>query len=111
MSSKNDDESGGRQQVRRSADDGKSSRPDQVAATAAREVAELTGKQTVSVTALEPIDEGWKVGIEVLDQERIPSSSDLLSLYEVEVDLDGHLLAYRRTRRYSRGSAMNGDKE
>jgi hypothetical protein len=48
-------------------------------------------------------DDGWVVEFEVLEERRIPSSSDILALYEVELDADGELLAFRRTRRYLRG--------
>ncbi|MET8777042.1 gas vesicle protein GvpO [Nocardia sp. NPDC050713] len=80
----------------------------QAAAAAIAELAELTSKQAEGATSAEPIEEGWLVEIEVLEDRRIPSSSDMLALYEVELDLDGNLVAYRRTRRYSRGSTDIG---
>ncbi|HKS49756.1 MAG TPA: gas vesicle protein GvpO [Amycolatopsis sp.] len=64
----------------------------------------LTTKPLNGVTSVEPIEDGWLVEIEVLEERRIPSSSDMLALYEVELGFDGTLLAYRRTRRYGRGA-------
>jgi hypothetical protein len=76
-----------------------------VAKSAAREVADLTGRTPVGVTAVEPTEDGWRVEVEVVEESHIPSTSDLMALYEVDLDQDGGLLAYRRTRRYVRGRA------
>lgn len=73
------------------------------AAKALDQVGQLLTSVPVGVTSVAPVDDGWLVEVEVLEERRIPSSSDLLALYEVELDLDGELLAYRRTRRYPRG--------
>jgi hypothetical protein len=72
------------------------------ARAAARSVVELTGKQPESVTAVEPAENGWIVSVEVVEDRRVPSSADILALYEAELDMDGSLVAYRRTKRYSR---------
>jgi hypothetical protein len=76
-----------------------------VARSAAQEVAGLTGKDPVGVTAVEPTEDGWRIKVEVVEESHIPSTSDLMALYEVDLDQDGGLLAYRRTRRYVRGRA------
>jgi hypothetical protein len=68
-----------------------------------RQIAELTGRQPERVTAVEPTEVGWMVGVEVVEDERIPSSSDILAIYETEFDMSGELLSYRRVRRYGRG--------
>ncbi|MET7768348.1 gas vesicle protein [Nocardia sp. NPDC005366] len=79
------------------------------AATAAIEhLVELTAAEVQGATSIEPTDQGWTVEVEVLADRRIPSSADMMALYEVEIDLDGNLLAYRRTKRYSRGSSDIG---
>lgn len=72
-------------------------------AAALRQVGGLIGRDLLGVTSVEPTDVGWLVEVEVLEERRVPSSSDMLALYEVELDLDGALLAYRRTSRYARG--------
>jgi hypothetical protein len=90
------------------ADDGEvaSRLPAGAAAQAAiRAVAELVGRRPNGVTALEPTEDGWRVAVEVLEDERVPSSADILAIYEAELDMQGNLLAYRRTRRYQRGRA------
>jgi hypothetical protein len=68
-----------------------------------RQIVELTGKDPLGITSIEPTDDGWLVGVEVVEDHRIPASTDLLGLYEVELDLTGSLFGYRRTRRYQRG--------
>lgn len=77
------------------------------AATAARKAAqavgELTGHDVETVISIEPCDDGWKVGVEVVETRRIPDSADILASYEVRLDGDGDLVSYRRTCRYARG--------
>jgi Gas vesicle synthesis protein GvpO len=70
---------------------------------AAAYVAEMTGKEPEGITSLERAgDGGWLVGVEVVETRRIPDSTDILAVYEAELDADGELLAYRRVKRYSR---------
>jgi hypothetical protein len=87
--------------------------PRMSAAEAGREgleqITELTGKEPESVTGVKRSQGGWLVTVEVVEDRRIPSSTDILSTYEAEIDNDGELLSYRRVRRYSRGSGDNGD--
>ena len=76
----------------------------QVAARAASQLLELTGKEPEGVTGLERNDDGWHVQVEVLEVRRIPSTTDVLALYEVSTDDRGELMGYRRLRRYTRGT-------
>lgn len=81
----------------------------QVAQQGLRQITELTGKQTEGVTGVEPAEDGWIVGVDVVEDRRIPSSTDLLATYEAELDMDGELLSYRRIRRYTRGRGDNSE--
>lgn len=72
-----------------------------------RQIASLTGKQPEGVIGVEPTEDGWLISVEVLEDRRVPSSGDILALYEAELDPDGSLLAYRRARRYSRNQATD----
>jgi Gas vesicle synthesis protein GvpO len=74
-----------------------------VAAEALRQLAELTGKDAEGVVGLDRSDDGWTVEVEVVEVRRIPNTTDVLALYEVEVDGRGSLQGYRRVRRYVRG--------
>ncbi|MGI5269342.1 gas vesicle protein GvpO [Nonomuraea sp. CA-218870] len=80
-----------------------------VADVGLRVVTELTGREAEGVTRVEPSDDGWLVGVEVVEDRRIPSSGDTLALYELDLDLDGELLSYHRVRRYKRSSGDPGE--
>lgn len=82
----------------------------QAGATAMDHLTELMPKPILGATSTEPTEAGWLVEVEVVEDRRIPSAADMLALYEVEIDPDGNLLAYRRTRRYARGSADIGGR-
>lgn len=81
-----------------------------VAGRAAQELLQLTGKDIEGIVGLERVDGAWKVEVEVLEVRRIPDTTDVLALYEVDADADGSLIGYRRLRRYGRGSpGQDGD--
>jgi hypothetical protein len=67
------------------------------------QIIELTGKAPEGVSGVAPTDDGWLVTVEVVEDRRIPSSTDLLATYQIELDPDGELVSYGRTRRYARG--------
>jgi hypothetical protein len=84
-------------------------KPGEAAKAGLREIAELTAKDAEGVTAVETAqDGGWVVGVEVVEERRVPSSADVLALYEADIDADGSLLSYRRVRRYARGQGGPG---
>ncbi|GLW72859.1 hypothetical protein Kpho02_51580 [Kitasatospora phosalacinea] len=70
---------------------------------AAAQVRAMTGRSPEGVTAVERTEDGWRIGIEVVESRRIPDSTDILALYRVDLAPDGDLLAYRRESRYHRG--------
>jgi hypothetical protein len=78
-------------------------RPAAIVRRVASEFSELVGREPESVISLDRTDDGWRVGLEVLELHRVPDTADLLAEYEVEVDERGGLVSYRRTRRYARG--------
>ena len=80
----------------------------QAAQAAQRQIAALTGKQAEGITGIGPAEDGWAAGIEVIEDRRIPSSSDILAAYQAALDLDGELLSYRRVGRYPRGRGDRG---
>ncbi|WP_440100196.1 gas vesicle protein GvpO [Streptosporangium sp. H16] len=74
-----------------------------------RHIVSLTAKDTEGVTLVRRTEDGWLVEVEVVEDRHIPSSGDMLSLYQIEMDPAGDLLAYRRARRYRRGRADSGE--
>ena len=75
----------------------------QVALEAARQLLALTGKEAEGVTSLQRTEDGWQVQVEVVEVRRIPDTTDVLAIYELDVDEQGALEGYRRVRRYARG--------
>jgi hypothetical protein len=80
----------------------------EAARSGVRGLADLIGKRPEGITAVEPTDDGWCVGMEVVEDRRVPSASDILAIYEAMLDADGTLLSYRRVRRYPRGRGDDG---
>jgi Gas vesicle synthesis protein GvpO len=80
----------------------------EAAKAALSQVAQLTAKQPEAITGVERTDDGWAIGIEVVEDRRIPSSADILATYEATIDDQGELLSYQRVRRYPRGRGDNG---
>lgn len=68
------------------------------------EFAELNGQPVDRVSGVRRADSGWSVLIDVVDIERIPSTTSVLSTYRVDADEDGHLVGYERIRRFTRAS-------
>ncbi len=68
-------------------------------------VAELTGYRPEAVTALEwdAEAESWQITVDAIELQRIPNTTDLLGEYVVQLDEDGTLRGYRRSRRFQRG--------
>jgi Gas vesicle synthesis protein GvpO len=83
--------------------------PSEVVGAALSYITEFTGKDLRGVVSLEPSEHGWIVGVEVVEDRRVPSSNDVLGLYLTEIDADGYLRTYRRTKRYSRGRGDDGE--
>jgi hypothetical protein len=76
---------------------------ERTARRAAEYVADMTGREPEGIISLEHIDDGgWLVGVEVVETRRVPDSTDIMAVYETELDAEGELVAYRRVRRYSR---------
>jgi hypothetical protein len=82
--------------------------PARLAANAAQQLLELTGRDTEGVIGLEKDGDGWRVQVEVVEVRRIPNTTDVLALYEIDADDKGNLEGYRRIRRYVRGSPDEG---
>jgi len=78
----------------------------QAAVEGAQQLVELTGKEFEGIVGISKDDDGtWTVQVEVLELRRIPSTTDVLAVYEVTVDGEGNLSGYHRSDRYVRGSA------
>ena len=68
----------------------------------------MSGKESEAVTSVRRTEDGWVVGLEVVESRKIPETSDILATYEAEMDADGELISYQRLKRYTRG---RGDED
>lgn len=74
----------------------------------ARKYAEqLTGHPVESFSSLERDDRGWRIGMEVVELSRVPSTTDVLGSYELVLSDKGEFVDFRRGHRYSRNSTDN----
>ncbi|MER6997124.1 gas vesicle protein [Streptomyces sp. NPDC000410] len=71
--------------------------------SASQQLEQLLGRPPESVSALKPADDGWEAVVEVLELERVPDTTSVMASYRVTLDKEGDLVAYERTRRYTRG--------
>ena len=77
----------------------------EVIARVRSDLPQLLGRPIESVLGLERDDDGWNVMVQVVELSRIPHSTDVLGAYAVQVDRDGELVGWRRSRRYHRNQA------
>ena len=49
------------------------------------------------------------VSVDVCELRRIPNTTDVMATYVIQLDEGGGLLGYKRTRRYTRGTAEGGE--
>jgi hypothetical protein len=77
----------------------------EIARHAARELQGLIGRPVEAVTGIERDGKEWTVTVEVVELERIPTTTDVLGVYEVTLDADGELIGTQRTHRFYRSEA------
>jgi Gas vesicle synthesis protein GvpO len=66
---------------------------------------DLTGCETVAVSALAKVDGGWQLEVDVVEVRRVPDTASVLATYRVTTDDAGDVASYERLRRYNRGRA------
>jgi Gas vesicle synthesis protein GvpO len=74
---------------------------------AARELADVLDWRWEALTGLRRTGDGWTVSVDVVETRRVPSTTDLIAVYEMEIDREGELLGYERKRHYVRGRGDN----
>lgn len=76
---------------------------EEVIKRASEEIAKLAKIQVERVVGLSKADQGWMVSLEGVERRAIPETMDVLGLYEVLLDEDGHLLSFGRKNLRKRG--------
>jgi len=69
----------------------------QVVESATRGLAALKLKVS-AITSVARAADGWRVTAELVERRGVPDTSDLLGVYEMQLDHDGTILQYERTR-------------
>jgi hypothetical protein len=89
------------------ADSRRKSKPESrdIAERAVEQMQNLMDRKIEAVTGLEKDGDEWTVTLEVLELERVPSTTDVIGKYEVTLDKDGELTGLERTRRFPRAEA------
>lgn len=88
---------------------GRTGRLADVIANARAQLELFSGYRVESVTSVHRGEEGWTLCLEVLELQRVPDSTSVLGTYETQVDEEGFVLGYQRTRRYYRNQASEVD--
>ena len=71
---------------------------------ALEQFAGLTQLDPVGATGVRREENGWSVLVDVVELERVPTTTSVMATYRVDLDRDGELTGYERLRRFSRGS-------
>ena len=75
----------------------------QVVEKARKEFIGLGKKPADGIAGLSKTKEGWAILIEALERKAIPETMDVLGLYELRLDDEGHLLGLDRKKLRKRG--------
>ena len=73
-----------------------------VVATVREQLAALTGCQVEHIVGIQGFNDGWIVRAQVVEARHTPPSADMLSVYDVDVDIDQRLTSYTRVHRGTR---------
>jgi hypothetical protein len=64
----------------------------------------LTHLEPMGTTGVRREEDGWSVLVDVVELERIPSTTSVMATYRVDLDDSGELTGFQRLRRFNRGS-------
>ena len=78
----------------------------EIVAKAREEFICLGKKPADGITGLSKTEEGWSILLEALERKAIPDTMDVLGLYELHLDNDGHLLSLDRKKLRKRGETQ-----
>ncbi|MDO8751650.1 MAG: gas vesicle protein GvpO [Dehalococcoidia bacterium] len=82
----------------------------QILALAKKHLGDMTGLKPVTVTQVFKDEDGWHVGVEMLEMSRIPPASDILGSYDVTLSEEGEVVRMDRRGTRLRGeSRQNGN--
>ena len=82
--------------------------PGWVTRRARDQLGDVTQHDVEGVLALERTDGGWLTRVEVVELRRVPSTTDVIGVFDVELDERGEITNYQRTERYVRNQGAGG---
>jgi hypothetical protein len=65
---------------------------------AKEEVQSVINLELSSVSGVSKTEAGWRLTVEMIERKSIPDAQDLLGVYEVLLDEQGHMTSYERIR-------------
>lgn len=74
-----------------------------IANQAKKELSSVTGLELSTILGVEREEDKWRVTLEMVEKKAIPDAMDVLGIYEVHLDSDGHLLNFNRLSLRKRG--------
>ncbi|GAA4853142.1 hypothetical protein GCM10023201_53220 [Actinomycetospora corticicola] len=74
---------------------------------AVRDLADDLGWQSEAVAGLRRTADGWTATVDVVETSRVPSTTDVIGVYEIDLDDRADMLGFRRLRHYIRGRGDN----
>lgn len=78
---------------------------------ATSQLEEVTGLNAETVSAAFRDEQGWHIGLDMLEMSRIPTATDVLGDYEVLLDDDGNMLRFERKKTRLRGVPMEEEEK
>ena len=64
----------------------------------------LSGETPERVSGVRSTDDGWSVLVDVVELERVPSTTSVMCTYRLDIDEQAHLAGFERVRRFTRAS-------
>ncbi len=74
---------------------------------AVRDLADDLGWQSEAVSGLRRTADGWTATVDVVETSRVPSTTDVIGVYEIDLDEQADMLGFRRLRHDIRGRGDN----
>jgi hypothetical protein len=71
---------------------------------AVRQFVALSGETPERVSGVRSTDSGWSVLVDVVELERVPSTTSVLCTYRLDIDEQARLAGFERVRRFTRAS-------
>lgn len=69
-----------------------------------RQFVALSGATPERVSGVRSSEEGWSVLVDVVELERVPSTTSVMCTYRLDLDADALLTGFERVRRFTRAS-------